>query len=152
VQLSKLIGRRGLVAALVALALSLAILPTVAFAATTPQFPVGSRPVFRAHTTAAAAKHGVWITIASRRRVSSSGELKQTKPVGYFAQMHNAGHGNYTWKPPAYTFDTWFMNRVGTYWWQTYYIDCHFKNCHRLSAIHAFKVVPPPQDPVPDQG
>ena len=138
-QLRKLVAARALVPALVALALAL---PVVASAAATPSFPVGSQPVFTARTNAAAAKRfGMYITIANARKVDRNGQLKQSS-IGTFARMHNAGHGKFTYKPPAYTFPTWFMQKPGTYWWQTYYIDCHFKGCHRLSGIHAFKVVP----------
>ena len=73
------IGRRGLVAALITLALSLAALPAVASAAAVPSFPAGSRPIFSATTNAAAARqHGVWLTVASKRKVDRNGELKTT--------------------------------------------------------------------------
>jgi hypothetical protein len=137
VQLRKLVAVRTLVPALVALALTA---PVVA-SASTPSFPVGSRPVFTASTKAAAAKRfGMYITIANARKLDRNGQLKQSS-IGTFARMHNAGHGKYTYKPPAYTFPSWFMQTPGKYWWQTYYIDCHFKGCHRLSGIHSFAVV-----------
>lgn len=147
---SKPVVVRVLATVLAALALAL---PAVATAASTPTFLVGSRPVFTAQTNAAAAKRfGMYITIANARKVDRNGQLKQTS-VGTFARMHSAGHGKFTYKTPAYTFPTWFMQTPGTYFWQTYYIDCHFKACHRLSAIHKFKVTAPPApDPVPDEG
>jgi hypothetical protein len=149
VQLRKLVAARALAPALVALVLAL---PALASAASTPQFPLGSRPVFTAQTNAAAAKRfGMYITIANARKLDRNGQLKQSS-IGTFARMHNAGHGKFTYKPPAYTFPSWFMETPGTYWWQTYYIDCHFKGCHRLSSIRKFKVNPPPPDPVPDGG
>ncbi len=145
-QLRKLVVGRSLVLALVALALAM---PVVASAASTPTFPFGSRPVFTAQTNAAAAKRfGMYITIASARKTDRNGQLKQTS-VGTFARMHSAGHGKFTYKTPAFTFPSWFMEQPGLYWWQTYYIDCHFKACHRLSAIHAFRVAPTPPDSVP---
>lgn len=138
-QIGKLIGRRAMLATLISFALALAAAPVVT--AAVPKFQVGSRPTFRIHSPAAvAADSSVFLTIASKRKVNKNGELKRTA-IGNFAQMNKKRNGNFAWTPPPYTFPDWFMMRPGTYFWQTYYIDCAAPDCHVLSTIKSFKVV-----------
>lgn len=131
--------RRGLVAALLALAVSLALVPA-AGAARTPTYQVGDRVTFSVHSNAAKAQqYGMYITVAARRRLDRHGGLKRTD-VGTFARMTRKRGNVYKWTTPAYTFDTWFMQRPGTYYWQTQYTDCDVAGCTVFSRVKTFKV------------
>ena len=128
-----------MLATLVTFALALAAAPVAT--AAVPSLKVGTRPTFRIHSPAAvAADSSVFLTIAAKRKVYKDGELKRTT-VGTFAEMNKKRNANFVWKSPPYTFPGWFMMQPGTYFWQTYYIDCAAPDCHVLSKIKSFKVV-----------
>ena len=52
---------------------------------------------------------------------------------------------NYSYKPIAYTFPSYYLNTPGTYYWQVYRIDCVRRrngslDCLQESPLHKFKV------------
>lgn len=105
----------------------------------------GGRPTFKVHDgTTQARKHHVWITISAKRKVKH-GELQipGAHTSGTFSHMKRRKHGKWTYRPPNYSFPSWFMQRRGTYYWQAFHIDCGPaapKTCHVHSKIHKFKV------------
>jgi uncharacterized membrane protein len=132
--------RRCVLAALAALMLAAVALPAAA-PARVPALRAGSQHTFRITTQESNARqYGVFLTIASRRRVDRYGALKQTR-IGTFARMVAKGRGRYWWTTPDYTFPGWFMVEVGTYYWQTSVTDCSVPGCKVLSGIRSFKVV-----------
>jgi hypothetical protein len=138
VQIRRSTGRRaGVLATL--LALALLTLPAVS-SARVPTYRSGSQVTFSVRSDAALARqYGMYITVASKKRVDRNGRLKQTD-VGTFARMTRKRAGVYKWTTPPYTFDTWFMVKTGTYYWQTQYTDCSIRGCNALSRIRSFKV------------
>lgn len=134
------LARRVMIAALVALTLSAVALPAAA-PARVPTYDVGDRATFTFTTQEPNARtYGVFLTVASKRRVNRYGGLKRTS-VGTFARMVNKGRGTFKYTTPAYTFPDWFMMRPGTYYWQTSITDCSIPGCNILSRIRSFKVV-----------
>jgi len=132
--------RRGAPAALLALMLSLALLPAASSAARTPTYEAGSRVTFTARTAGARPVGGtVYLRIAAKRRFDRYGQLKQTA-IGTFARMNRRGPNLYRYTTPPYTFDDWFMNTPGTYYWHTQFTDCSFRDCRGHGPVHAFKV------------
>jgi len=105
----------------------------------------GTRPTFSVRDRSVnARKYEVWLTISSKKRVKH-GELQIDRgPSGAFSHMRRRAHGRYTYRPPLYTFPTYFLQRPGTYWWQAHHIDCSVptvRNCHIVSPIRSFRVV-----------
>ncbi len=99
----------------------------------------GTQPIFKARDVGKAFNGRVWLTISSSKKRDNRGRLKQTK-FGTFTSMKRGKNHNYSYKPPAYTFDTWFMQRPGTYYWQAYHINCEVRNCNVYSKIRRFVV------------
>jgi hypothetical protein len=100
---------------------------------------IGSQPPFKVRDgSAAAKKYKIFITISTTRKTKKNGDLKQTS-VGTFAATTRKGDV-FTYKPPAYSFPTWFLARAGTYYWQAYRIDCAVQGCHVHSKTRSFKV------------
>lgn len=101
----------------------------------------GTQPMFKVRDNSAnARRYKIFMTIATKKRTNRYGELKRTRAAGTFTRMDGNGRGGWTYKPPAYTFPSWFMERPGTYYWQAFHIDCRVKGCHVLSRIRSFKV------------
>jgi gas vesicle protein len=100
----------------------------------------GAQPTFKVRDNSSnARRYDIFMTIAAKKRTNRHGELKRTR-VGTFARMESNGKGGWTYKAPAYTFPTWFMERPGTYYWQAFHIDCSVPGCHVVSRIRSFKV------------
>lgn len=100
---------------------------------------IGSRPSFKVRDASAAAqKYKIFITISTTRKTKKNGDLKQTN-VGTFTGTTRK-KAVFTYKPPQYTFPTWYLARAGTYYWQAYRIDCAVQGCHVHSKIRSFKV------------
>jgi hypothetical protein len=143
---------RRTLAAIVAVVLVLVAIPAVAASAVGPTLlkprknavvARNTQPTFSVHDLSSnARKYKVWITIASKKRVKK-GELQMDRgPSGTFSSMRRRAGGRYTYKPRLYTFPTYFLQRPGRYWWQTYHIDCSVRapSCHILSRIRSFVV------------
>ena len=143
-----------LAAALVALLAAVLVAAAVAQAATHPKLLApkqgkhlhrGGQPTFKVRDgSAKARKYGVTIVINNKRKVKH-GELQApgSHGSGTFAAMKRRKHGRWTYKPPHYTFPSWFMVRRGTYYWQSFHIDCgpHTpRSCHIVSRIRKFHV------------
>jgi hypothetical protein len=99
----------------------------------------GSQPIFKARDVGDAFNGRVWLTISSSKQRDKNGKLKQAK-FGTFTNMKRGKNHTYTYKPPAYTFDSWFMQRPGTYYWQAYHINCHVRGCNVFSKVRRFVV------------
>lgn len=100
----------------------------------------GSQPVFKARDTDPnSRKYSVYVTISRSKKRDKRGDLKRTR-IGTFASMDRKGKYGFTYKPEAYTFDTWFMQAPGKYYWQVFHIDCRVKGCHVHSKIRSFTV------------
>jgi hypothetical protein len=103
---------------------------------------LGSRATFKAKDgTSAAKRYGVWITVSTSKTRTANGDLKQTE-IGSFRRMKRKG-SSFRYKTEDYSFDTWFMAREGTYYWQVYRIDCgdpSARDCHVHSKVRSFKV------------
>jgi hypothetical protein len=127
------------VAALLTVVLAALVLPAAA-PARVPTYHVGDRVTFTASTRGAHPASGaVYLHVATKRSFDRYGQLKQTR-IGTFAQMHRKGPSLYKYTTPPYTFDTWFMQRPGTYYWQTQFTDCAFKGCQGHGSVRVFKV------------
>jgi hypothetical protein len=100
---------------------------------------IGSQPAFKVRDASAQARqYKVFITISTTKKTKRNGDLKQTD-IGTFAGTTRK-RDVYTYKAPAYSFPTWFMQRAGTYYWQAFHIDCAVKGCHVHSKVRSFKV------------
>lgn len=102
---------------------------------------LGSQPLFKVRDgTAAARRYDVFLTISTSKRRKRNGDLKRTS-IGTFASMRRRGTV-FRYRPPDYSFPTWFMARAGTYYWQAYRIDCSTGNssCHVHTRIRSFRV------------
>ncbi len=100
---------------------------------------VGSEPTFKVRDgSAAAKKYKIYITIGTSRKRTKNGDLKRTS-IGTFTSTKRKGNV-FSYTPEDYSFDTWFMNRPGTYYWQAFHIDCAVKGCHVHSKIRSFEV------------
>ena len=99
-----------------------------------------SQPTFKVRDgSAAARRYKVWIRISTTKKRTRKGELRETE-VGTFAQMKRKGKVH-RYTAPDLDFDTWFMDRAGTYYWQAYRIDCAAsKSCRVFTKIRSFKV------------
>jgi hypothetical protein len=127
------------VAALVTVALAALVLPAAA-PARVPTYHVGDRVTFTASTKGARPASGaVYLHVAAKRRFDRYGQLKLTT-IGTFARMNRRGPSLYRYTTPPYTFDDWFMNRPGTYYWQTQFTDCAFRDCRGHGPVRVFKV------------
>ena len=132
-------------AALVAGALLLLALP--AFAATlhgvTPVAPragaiikAGSPPTFKAKAVGGGT---VWVHVCKSKRKNAEGVIC-TKAV--IAQMKKK-NGVYQHKPKDYTFDTYWANTPGTYYWQVHRIQCEEEDtsdCRQEGPILKFRI------------
>jgi hypothetical protein len=78
--------------------------------------------------------------VSPNKRTNRYGELKRSNDVGTFARMNRRGANGFVYRTPSYSFDTWFMNRPGKYYWQAFHIDCQVRGCHVLSRIRSFTV------------
>jgi hypothetical protein len=143
-----------LAAALVALLAAVLVAAAVAQAASGPSLLAprqgkhlhrNTRPTFKVRDRSAKARqYGVTIVINNKRKVKH-GELQEpgSHGSGTFAGMKRRKHGIWTYRPPGYTFPSWFMVRRGTYYWQAFHIDCGTntpRSCHIVSKIHKFHV------------
>lgn len=103
--------------------------------------PLGSQPTFKLRDTDPnARKYSIFMIVSPRKATNRYGELKRGREIGTFARMDRKGKYGFVYKTPEYSFDTWFMNRPGTYYWQAFHIDCRVRGCHVLSKVRSFKV------------
>ncbi len=104
----------------------------------------GSRPTFKARDTGNRFNGRVWLTISQWKRRDRDGRLVMRigKDAGTFTSMNRRKGNVYTYTPPAYTFDRWFMQRPGVYYWQAYHINCQTgrDSCNWYSKIRKFRV------------
>ena len=105
---------------------------------------LNSQPTFKVRDGSVnARKYKIFMTISVSKKRNRFGDLKQSKVggdlIGTFTSMKRRG-SNHTYKPPMYTFPTWFMARPGKYYWQAYRIDCRVKGCHIHSKVSSFVV------------
>lgn len=144
---------RGLALFLVALVAALAAVPATAGAAgvVKPQLlspkrgavlAVGTQPTFKVKDLGRPYGGSVYISIATSRHVDRRGRLVDTGDGGTFSKMVRKKNNRWTYTPPNYTFDTWFMNKPGTYYWQASHTDpqCRVIGCTVLSRVRTFKV------------
>jgi hypothetical protein len=105
---------------------------------------LGSHPIFKVTDTGHA--FGTeWLSVSKYRRRDRFGRLKQQSPGGDFSDMVRHRHGHFTFTPPTFSFPGWFMVTPGTYYWQTYHINCAIPNaqktnCHVYSRVRSFRV------------
>jgi hypothetical protein len=142
----QILSPRSLTISVLALTLSLAA-PGIANAAAPKllkpkagaPLTAGSEPTFKVRDgSAAAQQYKIYITIGTSKKRTKNGDLKRTS-IGTFASTKRKGTV-FSYTPEDYSFDTWFMNRPGTYYWQAFHIDCAVKGCHVHSKIRSFKV------------
>lgn len=101
----------------------------------------GSTPTFKLRDTDPnARRYSIFMVVSPSKRTNRYGELKRNPDIGTFARMTRKGKYGFTYKTPSYSFDTWFMNRPGKYYWQAFHIDCQVRGCHVLSRIRSFTV------------
>jgi hypothetical protein len=101
----------------------------------------GSQPIFKARDTDPnARRYRVFVTISRSKKLDRDGDLVQTRSSGTFASMRRSGRYGFTYKPPSYSFPTWFMQAPGTYYWQAFHIDCRVRGCHVHSRVRSFDV------------
>lgn len=103
-----------------------------------------SHPVFKVRDTGKAHSGRVWLTISSTKKRDRYGKLARNQ-FGTFTSMRRGKRGVYTYQPPAYTFDSWFMHRPGKYYWQAFHINCAIPNasrssCNVYSRIRSFRI------------
>ena len=124
--------RRTILGPLLGAALAVGLLAPGAASASSPAqvspkrgtvFAAGSQPVFKVRDgSRAARRYSMYITISTSKKRKRNGDLRRTE-IGTFASMKRR-RSIHSYKPENYTFPTWFMVRPGTYYWQTYRIDC----------------------------
>lgn len=101
----------------------------------------GSTPTFKLRDTHPyARRYSIFMIVSPGKRTNRYGELKRNADIGTFARMNRKGKYGFTYKTPSYSFDRWFMNRPGKYYWQAFHIDCRVRGCHVLSKIRSFRV------------
>jgi hypothetical protein len=92
----------------------------------------------------------LYAIVSSSPATDANGELKrdqyfqlQSTPGGDPAVVSNTS-------PAAPTVDGYFLNAVGTYYWQAFAIDCSAgPSCHRLSQVQSFSVAETARDQIP---
>jgi hypothetical protein len=108
-------------------------------------FGVAAKITFKVRDRSTKArKYGMTVVVNSKRTVKH-GELQMPgkNAAGDYAAMKRRKHGVWTYTPPSYTYPSWYMRRRGTYYWQSFHIDCFAggpKNCHIVSKIRTFRV------------
>lgn len=106
-------------------------------------FARGATPTFRVAVSRANAKFGVFMYVNSRKRVRHGQLQAPSGASGDDGHLKRAPSGLYTYRPPHFTFPTYYMQRPGTYYWQSFYIRCNTggpRNCHHVGPIRHFRV------------
>ncbi len=103
-----------------------------------------STPTFRARVRGPGS---VWIRVCKRKQLDRAGELCSNDPdeIDRPKRGKRTRRGRlYTFTPEAYTFDSYYLNTPGTYWWQIYRIDCRRTpgplDCTAESRLRRFTV------------
>ena len=128
------------------------VLAVPAFASTkhgvTPQSPKSGTavPAGVAFTFKAKAEGGgtVWLHVCKSKKKAKDGTICNTELI---AQMKKKD-GVYRHKTKTYSFDTYWLNSPGTYYWQVYRIKCEgsTSDCKQEGPIWKLRVVAPPAD------
>lgn len=101
----------------------------------------GSRPTFKVRDRDPnARRYRVYLTIPRSKKRDRRGDLVRSKRYSTFSSMTRRGRFGFVYRPPAYSFPTWFMQAPGRYYWQAFHIDCRVKGCHVHSRIGTFRV------------
>jgi hypothetical protein len=93
-----------------------AVVPTVIASSRVPTFKARVR-----------GPGSVWIRVCKRKQLDRAGELCSNDPdeIDRPKRGKKTRRGRfYSFKPEAYTFDSYYLNSPGRYWWQIYRIDC----------------------------
>jgi hypothetical protein len=113
----------------------------VAFAAASGIHPIapkgeidrGQVPTFRMKVNG---KGAVFVRVCrSARRVH--GAICDNETTG---RATRGKGGNYTYKPRAFRFSSYFANRPGTYYWQAVRIACDGSDCRQEGPVTRFTV------------